>query len=91
MDELEIKRVFAANLKLIMDKNGLNASGVARKTGVTSRMIGYILKLERSPTIDIVRKLSSGLRVATKPTKTTQLCLLMLILLLILNNCSFIY
>lgn len=63
MDELEIKKIFAANLKLVMDKNDLNAKDVERRTGVTSRMVSYILNLERSPTIDVIRKLSTGLRV----------------------------
>ncbi|TXH71311.1 MAG: XRE family transcriptional regulator [Thiothrix sp.] len=63
MDELEIRRIFAANLKLVMDRNDLNAKDVERRTGVTSRMVGYILNIERSPTIDIIRKLSVGLRV----------------------------
>lgn len=63
MDELEIRKIFAANLKLVMDKNSMNPKDVERKTGVTSRMVSYILNIERSPTIDIIRKLSTGLRV----------------------------
>lgn len=48
MDELEIRRIFAANLKLVMDRNDLNAKDVERRTGVTSRMVGYILNIEQS-------------------------------------------
>ena len=104
MDELEIRKIFAATLKLVMDRNSMNPKDVERKTGVTSRMVSYILNIERAPTIDVIRKLSTGLRVpisdffssddsfykASIHFACSYHCLVGLVLNK-LNNCSFIY
>lgn len=58
-----IGAILAKNLDELMQENGFKPKDVARKTGLSDRMISYILKQERSAGIDVVSKLAIGLRV----------------------------
>lgn len=42
-----------ANIREVMRVTGMKKPDLARKSGVSERMIGYILAKERSPTVDV--------------------------------------
>lgn len=52
----EISEIFSRKLEKLLSDNNMNASDLNRKSGVSNRMIGYLLKGERTPSIDIVEK-----------------------------------
>ena len=46
-----------------MEANNLKAIDVQKRTGVSGRMITYIIKGQRVPTLDVIELLASGLRI----------------------------
>lgn len=61
--DIELKLRFAENLKRIMEEQGLSLSQLQTKSGVSRRMIAYLLSQERSPTLDVINSLAHGLKV----------------------------
>lgn len=55
----------AINLKKLMDKHGYSAREVERRSGVSARMIGYILKQERGASVEIVESIARAFRTTT--------------------------
>lgn len=47
----------ASNIREMMRATGMTKADVAKKSGVSERMIGYILSKERSPTVDVAEAL----------------------------------
>src|SRR3990167_876051 len=48
------------NLQMLLKKTGISTADLAKKSGVTKRMIDYILSRERGASIDIAGKLSGA-------------------------------
>lgn len=48
------------NLKMLMDMCGMENKDLEKKSGVTARMIRYILAMERCPSIEVADKLASA-------------------------------
>ena len=46
-----------------MNDQGLAPSQLCAKSGISKRMISYLLAQERSPTLDVVNSLAHGLKV----------------------------
>lgn len=46
------------NIKMLMSKTKTNAAWIATRSGVSQRMVDYIAKGERVPTIEIVDKIA---------------------------------
>ena len=51
-------KTLSRNLDRLIHKSGLSVREVAEKAGVSSRQISYILKHERTPTIEMVEKIA---------------------------------
>lgn len=45
------------NLRALMNATGIKKPELARKSGVSERMIGYLLAKERTPTVDVAEAL----------------------------------
>ena len=56
------KDVLARNLKMLLDAEeiGMTKEHLSRKSGVSVRMINYILKKDRAPTIDVIDNIASA-------------------------------
>ncbi len=57
-------KTLVANLRALMRATGMKRTLLVKKSGVSERMIGYILAEERTPTLDIAEALAKafGLR-----------------------------
>ena len=51
---------FVANLKMLMAETGLKSKDVAARSGVSLRMVQYILSGERKPTVDVAEDIGSA-------------------------------
>lgn len=52
--------VFRTNLKGLLDRTGMKVTQLERDTGVSSRMIRFILDGERKPTVDMAEAIAHG-------------------------------
>lgn len=48
------------NLKMLMQKTGINSAELHLKSGVSKRMIDYILNGDRKPSVEIAGQLADG-------------------------------
>ena len=51
---------FIKNLAFLMNKTDMKPAGLARKSGVSPRMVAYVLSRERVPSIDIAGALAAA-------------------------------
>lgn len=56
------KETLAKNLKMLMDETGIKVSALSKSSGVSVRMILYILKEEKTATIDTANDLAAVFR-----------------------------
>lgn len=60
----DTKEKLAINLKKLMDAGEVSAREVERRSGVSDRMVGYILKRERAASVEILEALAKCFRVS---------------------------
>jgi transcriptional regulator with XRE-family HTH domain len=48
------------NLKMLMTKTGMSSADIAKKSGVSKRMIDYILSGERKPSVEVAGQIAEG-------------------------------
>lgn len=53
----------ARNLRVLMKKNKMKAPELSERSGVSVRMIKYILSQERTPTIEVAELLANALKI----------------------------
>ena len=58
--DLDLLDNLASNLRTLMRETGLNKTKLHKKSGVSERMIAYILSGERMPTIEVLEKLAKA-------------------------------
>lgn len=63
MTKKEIRTILAQNLKSLMQAKDMNAKDLQRRSGISDRMIGYILKEERAAGIEVVQAIAKGLNI----------------------------
>lgn len=56
---LKPAEVLAKNLQMLIDETGLKIAELSRRSGVSERMIRYILDQDRTASIDIVESLAA--------------------------------
>lgn len=59
----ESKAVLAANLRLLMDREGLSEARAGKKIGVSQRTVNKTLSAEGAVTLDTLDKIATGFKV----------------------------
>lgn len=57
---MSTSETLVSNIREVMRATGMKKADVAKKSGVSERMIGYILAKERSPTVDVAEALGKA-------------------------------
>ena len=65
MDRPNIKETLAANVQALMNATGTSQEALANKSGVSKRMIAYVLKKERKATVEVVESLGKAFNLAS--------------------------
>lgn len=58
----DVRKQLAVNLKKLMDDRVFSAKEIERRSGISARMIGYILKQERGASIEVVEAIARAFR-----------------------------
>lgn len=64
MKDRDIRECLAVNLKRLMNDRGYNATDLSKRSGVSGRMIGYLLKKERAASIEVLQQIAKAFRVS---------------------------
>jgi transcriptional regulator with XRE-family HTH domain len=60
---MKLRQVVARNLRILRKQKGLSQEELAFQAGINRNYVGQIEREEKSPTIDMIEKLSSSLEV----------------------------
>ena len=60
---MKLRAIVARNLRILRKQNGLSQEELAFQAGINRNYVGQIEREEKSPTIDMIEKLSSPLGV----------------------------
>jgi len=60
---MKLRAIVARNLRILRKQKGLSQEELAFQAGINRNYVGQIEREEKSPTIDMIEKLSSSLEV----------------------------
>jgi transcriptional regulator with XRE-family HTH domain len=69
---MKLRQIVARNLRILRKQKGLSQEELAFQAGINRNYVGQIEREEKSPTVDVVEKLSVSLGVAA-PTLFSRL------------------
>jgi transcriptional regulator with XRE-family HTH domain len=58
---MKLRQIVARNLRILRKQKGLSQEELAFQAGINRNYVGQIEREEKSPTIDVVEKLSNSL------------------------------
>jgi transcriptional regulator with XRE-family HTH domain len=59
---MKLRAIVARNLRILRKQKGLSQEELAFKAGINRNYVGQIEREEKSPTVDILEKLSNSLQ-----------------------------
>ena len=61
---MKLRQIVARNLRILRKQKGLSQEDLALQAGINRNYVGQIEREEKSPTVDVIEKLSSSLEVS---------------------------
>ena len=61
--KMEMKQRVVNNLKILMAAHGMDKKELSSRSGVSPRMVSYILNEERVPSLDVIDSLAKAFRI----------------------------
>ena len=61
---MKLRQIVARNLRILRKQKGLSQEDLVLQAGINRNYVGQIEREEKSPTVDVIEKLSSSLEVS---------------------------